>query len=71
MKNLNLVVTFKLANDCELHVKGAASIKVDGKGGLLLYDPQGASPERIDLCRLQSFSIRPLTGASLAMAALV
>jgi len=71
MKHLNLVVTFKLSNDCELHVKGATSIKVDGKGSLLLYYPQTAAPERIDLRRLQSFSIQPLIGASPTIAALV
>jgi hypothetical protein len=43
MDNLNLVVKFMLAGDAQLHVKGAARIKVDGRGGLLLYGAQGGA----------------------------
>ena len=63
MENLNLVVKFKLSNDCELHVKGAARIKVDGRGGLMVFDAENGTAETIDLRKLQSFSIQPVIGA--------
>jgi hypothetical protein len=52
MDNLNLVVKFMLAADGLLQVKGASRIKVDGRGGLLLYDAQGGSVETIQLGEL-------------------
>lgn len=60
MENLNLVLKFKLAGDGQLQVKGAARIKVDGKGGLMLYDPQGGAAETIDLGQLRSLCIQPV-----------
>jgi hypothetical protein len=63
MDNLNLVLTFKLAGDAGVHVRGAARIKVDGRGGLMLYDTQGDGAETIDLRTLQSFCIHQVTGA--------
>ena len=38
-------------------MKGAARIKVDGRGGLLLYDAQGGSVETIELGALQSLCL--------------
>ena len=58
MDNLNLVVKFMLAADGLLQVKGASRIKVDGRGGLLLYDAQGGSVETIQLGGVQSLSLQ-------------
>jgi hypothetical protein len=58
MDNLNLVVKFMLAADGLLQVKGASRIKVDGRGGLLLYDAQGGSVETIQLGAVQSLSLQ-------------
>jgi len=70
LKTWNLVVTFKLFNECKSHVKGAASIKIDGRGSVFLYDSLGSVPERIELRSLQSFSIESCSGLSPAMTAL-
>lgn len=67
MDNLNLVVKFMLAGDGRLHVKGAARIRVDGRGGLLLYDAQGDVVETIELGALESFRLQrvlPVPAAS-------
>ena len=58
MDNLNLVVKFMLAGDGLLQVKGATRIKVDGRGGLLLYDAQGGGVETIELGALQSLHLQ-------------
>ena len=58
MDNLNLVVKFTLAGDGRLQVKGATRIKVDGRGGLLLYDAQGEGVETIELGALQSLRLQ-------------
>jgi hypothetical protein len=59
MRNLNLVLRYKLAGDSRFHVRGAGRIKVDGRGDLVLYDPQGAPAEAIEVGQLQSLSIHP------------
>jgi len=58
MDNLNLVVKFMMAGDGLLQVKGATRIKVDGRGGLLLYDAQGGGVETIELGALQSLCLQ-------------
>ena len=63
MDNLNLVVKFTVAGDGRLHVKGAARIKVDGHGGLLLYDAQGGAVETIELGALKSFRLQRVSHA--------
>jgi len=65
MQNLILLVKFKLSNDRTVHVKGAARIKVDGRGSLMLYDCERGIAETIDLRKLHSFSIQPLIGGRL------
>jgi hypothetical protein len=60
MDNLNLVVKFMLAADGLVQVKGAARIKVDGRGALHLYDAQGGSVETIELGALQSLRLHPV-----------
>ena len=65
MNNLNnLLLQFEVAGDNQLHVKGATRIKVDGRGGLVLYDGRTGAAETIDLSQLQSFRIRSLTRAA-------
>ena len=58
MDNLNLVVKFMVAGDSRLQVKSASRIKVDGRGGLLLYDAQGGGIETIQLGALKSFCLQ-------------
>ncbi len=62
MEKLNLVLKFKLTGDRRLHVKGAARIKVGGSG-VMFYDAETGVAEKIDLGRLQSFCIHPVSGA--------
>ena len=70
MDNLNLILKFKLAGDDHLHVKGAASIRVDGRGALMLYNAQSRAVETIDLRTLRSFSIQQVSPARAQLAAL-
>lgn len=69
MKNMNLVVTFRLSTDGQMRVKGASRIKLDGRGSLMLYDPENGAAETIDLRSVQSLSIQPLKAASYLPAA--
>jgi hypothetical protein len=62
MDNLNLIVKFMLAGDGQVHVKGATRIKVDGRGGLLLYDTQGGA-ETIELGALNSIRLQQMRHA--------
>jgi hypothetical protein len=71
MDNLNLVVKFMLAGDGRLHVKGAARIKVDGHGGLLLYDAQGATVQTIELGALKTFRLQQVCHTCAEPAALL
>ena len=68
MKNLNLVVMFRLSNDDQMRIKEASRITLDGRGSLMLYDASGA-PETIDLRKVRSISIQPLNAASYLPAA--
>ena len=63
MDNLNLVVKFMVAGDSQLQVKGASRIKVDGRGGLLLYDTRGERVETIELGALKSFCLQQVRRA--------
>jgi hypothetical protein len=58
MNDSNLVVKFMLAGDRRLHVKRAARIKVDGRGGMLLFDACGEAVESIELGALESFDLQ-------------
>jgi hypothetical protein len=59
-----LLVTFTVNGDSRVHVKGAARIKVDGRGGLTLYDAQSGAPELVSLGCLQTLTIRTLAGVA-------
>lgn len=58
----NLVVMFTLAGDSRLHVKGATRIKLDGRGGLTLYDAENGQAECVNLGCLESLTIRTFAG---------
>ena len=60
MDNLNLIVKFMLAGDDRLHVKGAARIKVDGRGGLMLYDAKGGGVETIEPGAVKSIRLQQM-----------
>ena len=60
MDRLNLVLKFRLAGDDHFQIKGAARMKVDGRGGLTFYDVQSGSTERIELRQLQSFTLHSM-----------
>jgi hypothetical protein len=64
MRDLKLVLKFQLAGETRHQVRGASRIKVDGRGGLLLYGMQNEGSERIDLGRLQSLSLLGITPAN-------
>lgn len=59
MGDMSLIVRFRLAGDDQLHVQGAARMKVDGRGGLMLYGKNGEM-ERIPIGTLRTFSIHPI-----------
>ena len=61
----NLVVTFTVAGDSRVHVRGAARIKVDGRGGLTLFDSEKGSQELVSLGSIQSFTICSLTSLAI------
>ena len=54
----NLVVIFRVAGDSQVHIKGASRIKVDGHGGLTLYDTDNGESELVNLDCLESLLIR-------------
>jgi len=58
MKGLNLLLTFKMAGAMDTQFKGAARIKIDGCGGLMVYGARSGVVERISLGQLQSLSIQ-------------
>ena len=62
MDNLNLVVKYKLAGDAQFCVRAASRMKMDGRGGLIFSDAQGAE-ESIDLGQLQSLWIHSRAAA--------
>ena len=69
MKDLNLVLMFRLAGDGQMQVKGASRIKLDGRGGLMVYDSENGAAETYDLQKVQSFSIQPMKSVSYLPAA--
>lgn len=63
MHPLNLVLTYRLAGDDHIQIRGASRIKVDGRGGLMYYDVQSGTTERIEVGQLQSFRLVPVDAA--------
>lgn len=68
MNDLNLVVKMKLANGGGVQIKGAARIRVDGRGSLMLVDPQGGI-EAIEVRQIEALSVQHLTQVQTAFAA--
>jgi len=68
MKDLNLVLMFRLSGEGQMRVKGASRIKLDGRGGLMVYDAENGAAETFDLQNLQSFSIQPMQASYLPAA---
>jgi hypothetical protein len=60
MNHLNLLVKFTVAGDSRVHIKGARGIKLDGKGGLTLYNAESGEPENVCLGLVQNLSIHAL-----------
>jgi hypothetical protein len=60
MENLNLLLTFKMAGSRNVRFTGAARIKIDGCGGLVVYGARSEASERLTLDQLQLLSIQPL-----------
>ena len=58
MTPTNLVLTFTVAGDSRVHVRGAARIKVDGRGGLTLFDAGKGAKEWVSLAGLRSLTIQ-------------
>jgi hypothetical protein len=69
MNDIKLLLKFEIAGDSRLHVKRATRIKVDGRGGLVLYSSLPGATETINLSQLQSFCIQPLTCGTRAVSA--
>jgi hypothetical protein len=67
-ENLKRILSFKLTGDNGSRVCGATRIKVDGRGGLTVYDAANGMSEKIDLSQVQSFSIHSLACALSATA---
>jgi hypothetical protein len=62
-ENQDLVVSFKLAGESNCHICGAARIKVDGHGGLTVYNTLTGATEEFKLADLQAFAIHPMSYA--------
>jgi hypothetical protein len=58
MNHLNLLVKFTVAGDSRVHVKGARRIKLDGRGGLTLYNAEDGEAESVSLGLVQTLSIQ-------------
>jgi hypothetical protein len=66
MEKIRLILKFTVAGEGDCRVRGAARITVDGHGGLTVHEPGSGAVERIELARLQTLSIQPITGAGRA-----
>ena len=71
MTSTNLVLTFMLSGDSRVHVRGAARIKVDGRGGLTVFDAEKGGTEVVNLGRLRSLTIQSAAGLSSLSAAVI
>lgn len=67
MQDLKLVLQFQRTGESRQQVRGASRIKVDGRGGVLLYDAQGERSERIDIGGLSSFHLLGILPANLPL----
>jgi len=56
MSNVNLLLSFKLADDPAVQVRGAARIEV-ARGRLTVYDSKTGLPEHFPIAQVKSFRI--------------
>jgi len=61
MNNVNLLLTFKWAGDAVLQARTATRIRVDGLGGLVVYDAATGEAERLPLESMNSLCIDSAT----------
>jgi hypothetical protein len=54
---MTLEVTFRLRGKNEVHKRRASSLKIDGKGALILYDKDRGIIENLTLAELSHLSI--------------
>jgi hypothetical protein len=54
---MTLVVTFRLRGKNETHKRRASSMKIDGKGALVLYDKDRSIIENLTLAELSDLFI--------------
>ena len=71
MNPTNLVLTFTVAGDSRVHVRGAARIKVDGRGGLTLFDSGKGEQEWVSLAGVRSLTIQGVPEMSGQLAGLI
>jgi hypothetical protein len=57
---MNLILKFKLQRGEASQVRWARRIKFDGDGGLIIFNQENASSERLLLSRLHDLRIQPL-----------
>jgi hypothetical protein len=60
-----------LSGDSRVHVRGAARIKVDGRGGLTVFDAEKGGTEVVNVGRLRSLTIQSVSGLSSLSAAVI
>jgi hypothetical protein len=71
MPPTNLVLTFTLAGDSRVHIRGAARIKLDGRGGLTVFGAKNGCPELVSLGRLRSLTIQAGNGMNAQTAGMI
>jgi hypothetical protein len=54
---MTFVVTFRFRDKSEVHKRVVTSIKIDGKGALILYDKDRRITENLTLAELRDVSI--------------
>jgi len=69
MDQPNLILKYKRYDEAEPRVVGAARIRIDGRGGLILYSSQSRIPEWISLSGLESLAFQPVGPAGIRSAA--
>ena len=56
----NLILKFKLSGGDASQVRWARRIKFDGKGGLIIFNQENTTNERLLLSRVHDLRIQPL-----------
>jgi len=69
MDKTNLILKFKRYGEQEAHVVGATRIRIDGRGGVILYSPNSRIPEWISLSGVETVAVQPVNRASILPAA--